>query len=69
MTNDERSNRFEDAMLATEELYDYELPTMLIDILADARHWCDQHDESYWDIDRLAQQHYLAEIAEEGVQL
>ncbi|MEW4569515.1 hypothetical protein AB1L88_16745 [Tautonia sp. JC769] len=33
----------------------------LIDLLADARHWCDRHGESYARLDRLAHEHYLAE--------
>ncbi len=36
----------------------------LIDLLADARHWCDQHGESFADLDRQAYQHYLAELDE-----
>ena len=36
----------------------------LIDLLADARHWCDQHAESFADLDRQAYQHYLAELDE-----
>lgn len=37
----------------------------LIDLLADARHWCDRHSQCYGDLDRLAHRHYLAELAEE----
>ena len=33
----------------------------LIDLLADARHWCDQHGEDFARVDRIAYQHYLAE--------
>jgi hypothetical protein len=33
----------------------------LIDLLTDARHWCDRHGESYAELDRVAYQHYLAE--------
>jgi hypothetical protein len=36
----------------------------LIDLLADARHWCDQNGESFADLDRQAYQHYLAELNE-----
>jgi hypothetical protein len=39
--------------------------TSLIDFLADARHWCDANDQDYADLDRIAYQHYLAEINEE----
>ena len=34
----------------------------LIDLLADARHWCDANDQDYADLDRIAYQHYLAEL-------
>ena len=34
----------------------------LIDLLADARHWCDYNAESFGELDRLAYQHYLAEV-------
>ena len=37
----------------------------LIDLLADARHWCDANDQDYADLDRIAYQHYLAELNEE----
>lgn len=37
----------------------------LIDILADARHWCDQNNRCYGDLDREAHQHYLGELADE----
>lgn len=34
----------------------------LIDLLADARHWCDRHGECFGDLDRIAHQHYLHEL-------
>jgi hypothetical protein len=34
----------------------------LIDLLTDARHWCDQHGEEFARLDRIAYQHYLAEL-------
>lgn len=37
----------------------------LIDLLADARHWCDRHDLSHGGIDRLAYSYYLAERGRE----
>lgn len=36
----------------------------LIDLLADARHWCDCHGEDFATLDRLAYQHYIAELNE-----
>jgi hypothetical protein len=38
--------------------------TKLIDLLADARHWCDQNGLSFAKLDRLAYMHYVAELAE-----
>jgi hypothetical protein len=34
----------------------------LIDMLADARHWCDRNGQCYGDLDRVAYNHYLAEL-------
>jgi hypothetical protein len=34
----------------------------LVDLLTDARHWCDLHGQSFWEQDRRAHQHYLTEI-------
>ncbi|HVX16314.1 MAG TPA: hypothetical protein VHC22_34325 [Pirellulales bacterium] len=33
----------------------------LIDLLTDARHWCDRKGESFAELDRIAYQHYIAE--------
>src|SRR5262245_48091583 len=41
-------------------------PEGLIDLLTDARHWCDQNGESFGDLDRQAYRHYLAESHEEA---
>ena len=37
----------------------------LIDLLTDARHWCDRNGESFATLDRLACQHYIAELNHE----
>ena len=34
----------------------------LIALLADARHWCDRHGESFAALDRQAYQHYLTDM-------
>jgi hypothetical protein len=34
----------------------------LVDMLTDARHWCDLNGQSFGDLDRRAYQHYLSEI-------
>lgn len=36
-----------------------------IDLLTDVRHWCDEHGECYGDLDRIAHEHYFAELGEE----
>jgi hypothetical protein len=36
----------------------------VIDLLTDARHWCDCLGESYAACDRIAYDHYLAEIGD-----
>jgi len=33
----------------------------LIDLLTDARHWCDRNGESFDILDRIADQHYVNE--------
>jgi hypothetical protein len=35
-----------------------------IDLLADARHWCDANAENFGEFDRQAYRHYLAELDE-----
>lgn len=37
-------------------------PGHLIDLLADARHWCDAHDEDFAALDRVAYEHYVTEM-------
>jgi hypothetical protein len=34
----------------------------LIDLLADSRHWCDREERDFAKLDRLAHEHYLAEL-------
>jgi len=36
----------------------------LIDLLADIRHYCDLKNESFFDADHTAHQHYVAELEE-----
>lgn len=42
--------------------------TCLIDLLTDARHWCDRYGLDFGKYDRLAYDHYLCEIAEEDAE-
>lgn len=37
----------------------------LIDILTDARHWCDEHGEDFANLAWLAYEHYVAELNEQ----
>lgn len=37
----------------------------IIDLLTDARHWCDRNGEDFAALDRIAHQHYLAELNDE----
>ena len=37
----------------------------LTDLLADLRHWCDEHDEDFRNLDDLAERHYVAECINE----
>ncbi|MBY0461255.1 MAG: hypothetical protein K2V38_28355 [Gemmataceae bacterium] len=41
-------------------------PEGLIDLLADARHWCDRHGHSFAHLNRLASHHYAAEVTVTG---
>lgn len=62
-TNIERADRFERAL--SQYCDEHDTVANLIDLLADARHWCDQNDQCYSDLDRIAYDHYLAELWEE----
>jgi hypothetical protein len=57
----QRIKRCEDALTGYSDGNSFSL----IDLLADARHWCDANDQDYADLDRIAYQHYLAELNEE----
>ncbi len=41
------------------------LADCLIDLLADARHWCDKNGQDFANLDRQAYDHYVAELEEE----
>lgn len=61
--NDERSRRC-DAILAHYN-DEWDKKSNLIDLLADARHWCDRNKLCFGELDRIAYDHYLAELADE----
>ena len=41
---------------------DFDPKTNLVDLLADARHWCDRNDENFSELNHRAYEHYLEEI-------
>jgi hypothetical protein len=61
VTNQERADRCEVALRRYGNAHS-SLYACLVAFLADARHWCDQHGESFAVVDRTAYLHYLAEI-------
>lgn len=68
-TSDDNFTRTERAAHLAAELQTYtdgwDIRTNLIAVLTDARHWCDAHGESLADLDRIAHQHYFAELGDE----
>ena len=56
-----RSCRFGRALRAYDTAY--ELTDCLVDLLTDARHWCDRHRQSFAELDRTAYRHYIEELA------
>ncbi|MFO0835790.1 MAG: hypothetical protein U0638_12525 [Phycisphaerales bacterium] len=63
-TNRQRAERFDAAVRGYNDEYD-DLANF-IDLLADARHWCDHRAHSYAEAERVAHQHYLAEREDES---
>lgn len=57
-TNDDRASRFA-ALLPH---YPEDERTNLIDLIADAMHWCNQHGEDFDRILRTAEMHFEAEV-------
>jgi hypothetical protein len=58
-TNDDRAKRFA-ALLPRYPEDEY---TNLIDLIADAMHWCDQNGEDFDEVRRIAAMHFEAEVA------
>ena len=58
-SNSERAARFQAALAASG---DDDPADRLVDMLTDARHWCDLNGQSFWELDRRAHQHYLTEL-------
>jgi hypothetical protein len=59
-TNADRAERCQAALESYNDEYD--IIANLIDLLADARHWCDRHEKSFAELDHTAYQHYLGEL-------
>lgn len=60
------ADRVERRQQAFENYIDaWDVRSNFIDFLTDARHWCDANGESYAELDRMAYQHYDAEMAAE----
>lgn len=62
-TNAQRAQRLED-MLCQYDTDDTDIGS-LIDLMVDARHWCDREEQCYGHLDRIAHDHYLAELCDE----
>lgn len=63
ITNADRAKHCEEVLARYNDEYD--IVANLIDLLADARHWCDRNSQCYGDLDRIAYHHYLVELEEE----
>ena len=61
--DDNRAKRCAQAIRSYNDEWDEK--SNLIDFLADARHWCDRKGLCFGDLDRMAHQHYLAELSDE----
>jgi hypothetical protein len=69
MTGEEAMTTNEDRAIRVEEilaLYPEDQRTNLIDLCADAMHWCDLNDKDFDDILRIARIHFEAEKSEEA---
>ena len=60
ITNEERAKRLDDIL----PFYPEEQHTNLIDLLADAMHWCRLNDVNFHEVLRIAEMHFAAEANE-----
>jgi hypothetical protein len=65
MNNAQCALRLEVTFLALSDEYGDDPCEVLIDLLADTRHWCDSTGRNFDDLDAQACRHYLAETNEE----
>lgn len=67
-SNTQRAERLAKVFEAIDHLYDVESPTdAMVDLLTDARHWCDLTGASFAVLDRTACGHYCAEVYEAAI--
>jgi hypothetical protein len=62
MDNDTRSRRFESLLLPLAELAGDDPHTVLIDLLADAMHWCNLTGGDFHFLHAQACRHYVHEL-------
>jgi hypothetical protein len=63
MTNKERSNRFGKLLVAIDHLYDTRVEhEAIVDLLADAMHWCDADGDDFHLCLMQAGRHYVHEL-------
>lgn len=62
-TNDQRAKRFARTLRGYGT--DHTERGCLIDLLADARHWCDRTGACFDGIDRVAHDRYLADLCDD----
>lgn len=60
ITNKDRATRLEEIL----PYYPEDHLTNLIDLLADAMHWCRLNDENFHEVLRIAEMHFAAEANE-----
>ena len=64
MNNQDRADLIEKVLADHFDLSDLDPETALSDLLADARHYCDDQELDYAECDRRAYQHYSEEVVD-----
>lgn len=65
MQNSQRSNRLEAAIMGLRDDNDNDVHTTLVDLMADAMHWCDQNGDDFQIALAQAFRHYINELNDE----
>lgn len=63
--NARRCNLFADILKSIQGRSGDDREATVVDLLADARHWCDANGKDFYEFDRIAYRHYLAELNDE----